>query len=140
MPAFFSVKVSGGKEIIQALKELEPKLAKKVVRKACRDGATILKKEIEQEAPKATGALAESVKIKTRFKKGTFTANAEIGEGAYKGMTYYAAFVEFGTSKMEPRGFMQQAFNDKKEEVAKKTEEALRAGIDKIVRESSNKK
>jgi len=137
LPAFFSVKVTGGKQIEKALKELEPKLAKKVVRKACRDGAKVLKEEIEKTAPQDTGALAASVKIKTKFRKGIASATAEIGEGNFKGETFYAAMVEFGTSKQPPQGYMQQAFDNKKEQVAKQTEDAIRQGIDKIVKDST---
>lgn len=138
MPAnFFSVKITGAYSVEQALKDLEPKLAKKVLRKAVRQGAKILKEETEKEAPKKTGALAGSVKIKTRFKKSVISAQTVIGEGAFKGETWYAAAIEFGTSKMAPNPFMQRAFDAKKDEVARVTEAAIKQGIEDIASETA---
>lgn len=124
---FFTI--TGAKEIDRKLKSLAPKIAKKVVRKALKSATKVVKLAVEQEAPVGeTGVLAASVKIRTRTKKGKMTATVQIGDKDFE--NFYAAFKQFGTSKMEPDPFMQRAFDKTKDQVASQLTQDLVRGIE----------
>ena len=107
--------ITGLKEFEEKLKQLEPKVAKKVIRSVLKPVAQVAKAAIEQEAPVGeTGLLSQSVKIKTRTRKGKMTATVQIGAKDFAGDTFYAAMREFGTSKMAPDPFTQRAFDKTK--------------------------
>lgn len=80
----------------------------------------IIKKEVAQNAPRDSGAIARSVKIKSgkRSRKG-MSIDVVIGEGNFKGDTFYAAMVEYGTSKQVGQGYMRAAFDSKGEQAKK---------------------
>lgn len=127
------IKLTGFDELEKTLSELSLKVQKKVVRKAAKEGAKIQLDAAKQEAPKKTGQLAESLKIKTRFSKKneTLTAIVTTQDKDFTGDTYYAAFQEYGTKKLEANPYLERAFDRTKTEVLNKTMETLRAGIEK---------
>lgn len=110
--------VTGLKEIDRALRELEPKIGKKVIRQAMRKSMKPVKTAVEQNAPVGeTGLLAASVKIRAAKKsRKSFGIDVTIGEKDWVGKTWYAAAVEYGTSRMEGRGFMRKAFDESGDE------------------------
>ena len=130
-------KITGGERIKKALLGLEKKVARKVVRVAAKEGAAIIKAAVIEEAPKDSGDLAGSVKMKTRSRKGVFTATVTIGARNFKGETFYAAFIQYGTPGTEPNPFMDRAFDRKKDEAAKAMEAALLKGVLAEVRKST---
>lgn len=110
--------VTGLREIDRALKELEPKLGKKVIRQAMRKAMKPVKAAVEQNAPVGeTGLLASSVKIKAAKKsRKSFGMDVRIGEQDWVGDTWYAAAQEYGTSRMAGSGFMRKAFDEQGDE------------------------
>jgi HK97 gp10 family phage protein len=124
--------ITGIKEIDRALAELEKNTAKKVIRQAMRKACKPLKAQVEADAPRVTGTLASNVKIKAIKKSRTkMGIRVQIGAKDYTGKTFYAAFVEYGTSKMPAKGFMRKAFDDRKEEAKGIAIEEIRKGIEK---------
>lgn len=81
--------------------------------------AEFVEKRAKEYVPVETGNLRSGIKA-TKSASYTYdvTASSKDGEVTDKAEKEYAGFVEFGTSNMEGRFFMTQAFNDVKPLVA----------------------
>lgn len=129
--------IKGIPAIEKAIRELEPKIAKKVIRKNIRKGLKPIKAEVEAQAPVESGATKASVKIRAmKGKRGRIGVNVQIGAGDFKGETFYAAFREYGTSKMEADPFMRRAFDNKAESAKAETERGIVADIEAEVKKA----
>lgn len=129
------VLVTGHKAIDKKLKTIEAKLGRKVLRKAMRESLKPTLKTAQDLAPIGeTGALKDSVKIKPgKRKRGVISLLVALGAGWFKGSTFYAAFVELGTSRIKARRFMTQAYEREKEAALADAERRIREGLDKII-------
>lgn len=119
-----AVVVTGVGRLDRQLRALEPAIGKKATRKALRAAAKVVQKEAQRVAPKKTGALARSIKVRARKArrrrdKGTLAYKATVGKGWFKGDTFYAAFLEFGTKKMRFHPFLRPALYDKADDAKK---------------------
>lgn len=113
--------IEGNKNVEKALNALAPTIAKKVLRKAMRQALQPTKRAVQDEAPVESGFTRKSVKLRAfKGSRKRIRMIVTIGEGFYLGKTYYAAFVEYGTSKMAANPFMRRAF-DRTKDTAKKT-------------------
>lgn len=132
------VEIKGLKELLRDLKQLEPKVAKKILRRSTKKGLEPVKKEVEAIAPRDTGALASSLKIKPgRRKRNTISRVVQFGEGFFKGHTWYAGVQEFGAPKKNVRAkhFMQRAYEATRSQAAKIATDDIRKAVDEAVRE-----
>ena len=136
MGDFAEVKVSGLKELNQALKQLPDRVAKNVLRGATSAGAAVIRKEARIKAPVYTGSVAEGhpppgtlrraiyqkqIAELSGLLKQVFYVGVRRGKGQHdkKGRTldaWYWRFVEFGTAKMSAIPFLRPAFEAKKQE------------------------
>lgn len=126
--------ISGLTEVERALRLLAPKVARKVIRQALRKALKPVLAEVRRLAPVGeTGQL--KVKIKLRAgkgrRRGQIVLEIRVGEGDFVGKTFYAAFVEFGTSKMDAKPYMRPAFDAKKAEARAIATREIRAGIER---------
>lgn len=135
-------KITGIKEIRRAFKRLPAIVARKVIKKAIRESLRPIKAEVERLAPKRSGLLAQSVKIRAaKQKRGAIRIRVQIGAGDFKGKTYYAAFVEYGTKnkkglpKIEGRHYMKQAYELHKDSARKECIQRIRRGVDEAVKQ-----
>lgn len=107
-----AVVITGVDEVAMRLKLLPKAIQRKVVRGALLAGAEVLAQAVRDRAPVDTGELKAAVK--TRAVKssvpGVIVVETRIGEGDFKGGQFYAAFVEYGTSRMPPDPFMATAY------------------------------
>lgn len=104
-----SMKFEGLKELQKALGQLENKATSEMIQKeAVIRGAEVLKEEVINKAPKKTGKLKESITI-------TSVENGKVS--VHTGEAFYSHFLEFGTTKVAAKPFMEPAFNAKKEEI-----------------------
>ena len=127
-------KLTGLKEIDKALSSLEPKLQKKVLRQAMRKAMKIVAAEAKENAPVDEGTLKASIKVKAGKKtRNAISINVQSGEGDFKGDTYYASFIEYGTSKRPATPFMRPAFDSKAKEAK---DLAIKEILDGVERES----
>jgi HK97 gp10 family phage protein len=131
--------ITGVKEIDRKLKQLEPRIAKKVVRKSMREALRLVRAAVQSEqksGPFATGATAKAVKIQAgrNRRRGTITVEVRIGVGDYVGDQFYAAFVEFGTKRMEARHKMEAAFDRTKNQARDTAVKLMLAGADREIR------
>jgi HK97 gp10 family phage protein len=86
------------------------------------------------------GQLRDSLKIRAmKRKKGRIGYLVQSRGGDFKGDTYYAAFVEYGTSKMAARGFIRAAFDTQKQTATDIIEREVTAGINQVAAELRSK-
>lgn len=104
--------VQGDKALGKALKRLGP-AANKILRKVLRAGTKEVANEIKSIAPVGeTGQLKRAIKVRAaKRKKGRIAFMAQIGEGSFKGETFYGSFVDLGTAKQDPQDFMEKPFD-----------------------------
>lgn len=157
--ANLSVKVTGLKELGQALENLGRKTKNKLGAKAMRKGGAIIRDQARANAPilkekvphRKRGTLKKNIVASTKPQKdGSVRTiifvrslkNSKVLE--FKGKTgkggtynpndpFYWRFVEFGTSKMPAQPFLQPAFSTKKEQASREIITTLR---DDILREA----
>lgn len=153
--ANLSVKVTGLKELGQALENLGRKTKNKLGAKAMRKGGAIIRDQARANAPmlkekvphRKRGTLKKNIVASTKPQKdGSVRTiifvrslkNSKVLE--FKGKTgksgaynpndpFYWRFVEFGTSKMPAQPFLQPAFSAKKEQAAREVITTLRNDI-----------
>lgn len=87
------IRVEGLSELQKALQTLPDKLERNIIRSALRSGLREMQKEAVARVPIKTGALRQSLRIKTKLVKGAPVAGLAAGDGK----AFYARFVEFGT-------------------------------------------
>lgn len=157
--ANLSVKVTGLKELGQALNNLGRKTKNKLGAKAMRKGGAIIRDQARANAPllkervphRKRGTLKKNIIASTKpqkdgsvrtiiFVRPLKNSNAlefkgKTGKsGAYNpNDPFYWRFVEFGTSKMPAQPFLQPAFSSKKEQATREIITTLR---DDILREA----
>lgn len=128
-----SVKLLGAKGLEKALRELGPKVGRKVLRQALKKGGDPILADAKANAPVKTGLLRDSLKVRAgkRVKKGRVTRTVQTKEGDFKGQTYYSAFHEYGTSKMRARPFMRPAWDRNKARSLNVVMDEIRAGVER---------
>lgn len=107
----FWFSVTGVDQVERAFRKLPKAAAKRVIRKAMRPAMKGVAEKVRELVPVDSGLTRANVKVRaaTRSRKG-FGINVQIGEGDYKGVTFYAAFIEYGTVKIPAARFMFRAF------------------------------
>lgn len=142
------LKLTGFKELADALRELGPRVARNSLRRAVSAGAAEIRNEARARAPVDTGEMRKDIMVKReRDTKGEMSAKYSVfvrsgkksrlagkGRNVQKD-SYYWKFVEFGTSKMPAKPFLRPAYEAKKEEAVKIIGENLDEGIQKAARE-----
>jgi HK97 gp10 family phage protein len=136
--------IAGIPEVQKAFRELPNTLAKKVIRQALRAGMKVIKNEAVKLAPKKsrkskktknlkrTGALRKAIKVRAVVRKrNVIGIDLKVGDGDFLGKTFYAAFVEFGTSRMPAHPFMRPAFESKKSEASAIIKQLILEGIER---------
>jgi HK97 gp10 family phage protein len=127
------VTITGDKKLDKALRGLEPRVAKKVIRQAMRRALKPVQAAVKREEPHGeTGQLARSPKIRAgkRTRKGVITLFVLIGEKDFPD-GYYGAFKEYGTSKMPADPAMRRAYDETAARAKLQAIEEIRAGIDR---------
>ncbi|WP_443090318.1 HK97-gp10 family putative phage morphogenesis protein [Basfia succiniciproducens] len=157
--ANLTVKITGLKELGQAMNSLERKVKNRIAVKAMRKGGAIIREQARANAPtlkrqvphRKRGTLRKAISSSTKMdKNGTVRTTIFVRQlktkkiiefkgtngksGAYNpNDPFYWRFVEFGTSKMPAQPFLRPAFSSKKEQAAREIITTLR---DEINRES----
>ena len=115
-----SAYTSGEREVKQALGRLK-KATRAGIRKGTRAGAKIVAAVAKALAPKVTGGLARTIKVRAlpRSRKWIGTMARLVNDGA----VYWGGFVNYGTKRIKARRFLNRAAEQTKTEA---TEEAIR--------------
>ncbi len=125
---------TGIEAIDRKLMSLEPKLQKKVIRKAQRDGAKDVLVKAKSLAPVKSGALKKNLKIRSiKRTKGSIGLDIGTADKDFTGYEFYSSFLIFGTKKLE-RGkhdFLTPAYEQTNESVRAKIIDQIMAGIER---------
>jgi len=120
--------VQGLKELNERLQQLPVKLERNILRGAIRAGAQTIVQAAKQLCPVGDpsgenvrlyggyrGALRDSIHARgVQSKNGMIIGGVSVGGTSKKGTdTFYARFIEFGTSKMTARPFLRPAIDSK---------------------------
>ncbi|CDH00365.1 HK97-gp10 family putative phage morphogenesis protein [Xenorhabdus bovienii] len=138
---------SGLREIARDLELLSKAENTKVLRQATYAGATVLRDEARQKAPKRTGKLARNIVASNqKIRKGEASAGVYVRGANAKGTNsdksmkasdsrnaYYWRFLENGTSKMAAQPFIRPAFDRKSDEAAEFAMKRLNQAIDEAL-------
>lgn len=127
-----TIDLRGEKGLLKALAELKTTGQKSAVKKAMRKAAKPIQKAAQQLAPKRTGQLRRSIKVRamrrSRVRFGVRVVTSP-GKNLFTGKTFYGAFQEFGW-KTGKRGSEKRRPVEGKhflEEAAKQTESRVTA-------------
>jgi HK97 gp10 family phage protein len=135
MAVKFSFSVDGVEDVVRKLQSLTPKLQAQALRKATREGAKVIQREAKALAPVQTGALRDSIKVKAgKRKKGRISTLIQVGQGDFKGDTFYGAMVEYGTRRMPARPFMTPAYESKGNAAKNVAVAEIERALERIVR------
>jgi len=120
-----SFEIKGLKELNRELKQLPEDFRTKALNTAVRNMANVIKDQAVENAPKASGFLASSIKTKIAPKKSRFSKYISRYIVRPSKNAYYAHMIEDGTVKQPAQPFMRPAFMAKKEAAVRKFREVL---------------
>ena len=94
----FACRIEGFDELAAKLEALRSYSGEKVVKKAVNAGAKIITNEAKKRSPFLSGLTRSAIRthVIPKLGKNRFGYKTTIGEGQYKGETFYASFLEFG--------------------------------------------
>jgi len=99
-------------------------------KKAILAAAKIIKDEIVERAPKRTGNLKANIVI-TEISKDK-NGDDFVYVGPDKKDTFYGPMLEFGTSKMKPKPFVEPSFRSKKNEALEAMAKVVREELEDV--------
>lgn len=91
--------VTGGEDIAKALEAMKVEIERNMMRGAMRAGAQVILEEAKSRVPQDTGALRDSLRIRTGAKGGKVFAYVQAGRSKKKGDPFYAHLVEYGVKR-----------------------------------------
>jgi HK97 gp10 family phage protein len=94
-----NVGITGGEDLIAALREFPAKMEIDVMAKSLREGAKVVQAAVIANTPKDSGDLRASVRIRRRTRKKSGYINLHVIVGNKE--AWYAHLVEFGTKAHE---------------------------------------
>ena len=126
----FEFDLKGIAAVEKALLDLDKKVGKKLLVKAMRDSMKPMKDAVKADVPVVSGDMLKAVKIRAMPRPRTsFGVSVQIGDKDFQGQTYYAAMVEFGTSKQPPQGNLRRAFDSTKDQSIQIAIKSLKQGL-----------
>lgn len=152
MPGRVSIEIKGAEALEKQLLRIERKVAKKVVRTASRAAAKDVVAAQKAAAPKDSGDLRKSMKVRANQYKDGYAAGLWfdterfpqlIGEGAYGKRAFYPFAVEYGhaapgqaggTKTVPPQPFIRNTFDRMKGKSFQTIRRELGRGLDNAAR------
>ena len=119
--------------IDRKLKKLEQKVQRKVARQSLRAGAKVVQAEAKRLASVDTGLLKSKIKVRSAKQKrrGEVAIRVGVDEKDFTGEAWYAAAIEYGTSKMDAKPFMGPAHDATKNDARWIVEKTLAEGVER---------
>lgn len=141
-----SMVLTGDRELNRKLQTLKGPKQKKAVRKASRESLKPLASATSRAAPRRSGLLARSVKVRAlKRSRKRVGARVTIGEGSFKGRTFYGGFIELGRKtgkrgsahrrQVEENDFMRRTAKRKRQSVLADYRQRLKGHIIQLARE-----
>ncbi len=135
-------RIEGLEEVARRMRNLPKKLRRKVLNRALRSGATIVRREARRLAPVGeSGLLRRSIATRT-VPKSRLRVAAQVKVGVKlgrrgrrnQGDAYYWRFPEFGTKHQPAQSFMRKAFWMHRVQAANMIKQKILEGIDREAR------
>lgn len=134
--AGMSIGIDGVDEFKAALQTIGDSVALRTIKQASEKGCIPIRNQAKMECPRDTGTLAENIRIrkKVQRKKGFAGAEVIVGNGWYKGATFYGAFIEFGHktvsgSIVPPNPFVTRSYEAQKHSALSLVSDYVNNGI-----------
>ena len=128
--------VTGIRDIDRKLRALGPKVANRVVRRALRNAAKMVRAEVQANAPEGEARdLVRSVKVRAG-KRSRNKISMQVGydKSNFTNPKFVPAFVEYGTSRQPAQGFMRRAYEGKQDAARRQVEAEIRRGVEEAAR------
>lgn len=126
-----SYQIDGLEDFVLTLRSLPSSVADNLIRQAVYEAFKPALKAIRALCPVKTGTLRDSIQIEVRRNSnGGYTALIVCNQGDFLGLTFYAAFIEYGTLKLPAQPFMRPGFDGSIAEVMRNLEQLLAYGIE----------
>ena len=147
------IRIEGAAELERKLRQLEPKISRKIVRKALRAGARPIQQQETANIPAVAnrqhpaGVWKRSVKISSvkRSRRGDIVILVQSRQEDFEGENFYAPFLELGHKtgrggsprrrQIPGKHYIRKAFETKKGEATAIISRQLAAGIEAVARE-----
>lgn len=116
----FELKITGVEEVRSLLKNYRGKKAPAAIRKASRDACKLIAAKARQLVPEVErsdgtkGQWRRAIKVRAIGRRGWIGAKVIVGEGDFKGDTFYASIAEWGSVKAAATHYMQRAAEESK--------------------------
>jgi HK97 gp10 family phage protein len=135
--------------LVAHLGELAPKIRNKAIRKGLRVGAKIVRDAAVANAPVKSGLTQRSIKVRAAKVKGGIGVQVVVGERDFVGDTYYAAIVEHGWNRIDPRThqrrwvegkhWLQHSYDQTESQASSAAFQTIAGLIEEIIDEGVNK-
>lgn len=136
MPAPIRFQVQGLKALDRKLKELEPAVARKVVRQGMRAGIKLVRDQARANFPVRSGTARKSIKVRAgKRKRGVISIRVSTGAGDFQGEEFYGSFVEFGTKKQKAQHPLERAAEARGQEACDRAVAEMKAGVLRAARQ-----
>lgn len=131
-----SAEIKGLEQLIKNLNSLPEKLEKKVVRKAVRKGANIVRDKARELVDKDTHNLEKSIVTSNAKVEGKIACKVSLKQRKTKKAKdpYYGYFKELGTSKMAASPFMRPAVDESEGEVLNVVVNEIKSNLDEVIK------
>lgn len=132
-------KLDGYEDAVKKIGAANPKLEKKIIRKAMRPPAKLALADLKKAAPVLTGKLKASLKIRSakrsRKNKNKIILLVATATKEFSGQAFYSSFLEYGTRKMKPKRWMQAVTDSQKNKYATALAESLKKATNETINE-----
>lgn len=137
-----TIKLEGAEAILRKLETLEPRVAKKHLKKALRVGAKIILAATKRKAPVLSGNLKRSLSVRnSKRRRGrheggvtVLTDTKKVPElitfGKDGKRAFYPAVIEYGSRHRRARPFMRPAFDAEKRNALDASMKSLRDSVE----------
>jgi len=126
------IEIDGLDDLIGNLRELPKKARNKIARKALRKGQKIYTDEVKQNVAVLSGDYKRSIKTRAgKRSRKRISMETRVDTDTFKGDKNYFGAVEYGTSRMPPRGDWRRAADSKTKQVKNQLTKEISDGIEK---------
>jgi len=92
-----NIEIQGTRELAAVLRSIPENEARRAIRRGTRAGQKIIARAAARLAPKRTGALALSIRVRAMKRRRSRVGTVVVtGKSLFEGETYYGGFQEFG--------------------------------------------
>lgn len=131
-----SMTLEGDEALKKLFRDTLPREARKAVKQGARKGAKVVAESAKIKAPRESGELRRSIKVRAlkRTRTGKLGAVVLTGDGFFKGDQFYAGFIEYGTVNMPAQPFLRPAADENRVIVHRIFIESIRQSHQTILR------